>query len=367
MKTNIKILTLALLLAAGSCKKKQYPPTIVHNDAVFYLDAVIDGSPVSLKAGVDDYYMYATHAKPSTNVYRFSGAMRQTNCTDCPNSLEIHINNSAPSPSAGSFLNDSSLRTGSYPFVLESAENFVVQFSGDFNRDAASYYWDFGDGTVSTAQSPLHTFAKAGKYNICLTITSPNGCVSSICNEIEISSTAFRTQINAQYMSDRTILFSQSTLGTGTYSFFWDFGDGTSSTLPSPLHEYKIAGSYPVTLTIRDGQNRTITDKYNTLTRNDLSSCAANFKITSFASVPDLHLSETSVTWKNAEGRLFSSAGIVQPQGSFFTITGVEDYEVNENNEPTKKVSVSFACTLSDGIRQMRIENAKAVIAVSYQ
>ena len=45
-----------------------------------------------------------------------------------------------------------------------------------------TYYWDFGDGNTSTQSSPSHTYAVAGHYNICLTITSANGCTSSTCD-----------------------------------------------------------------------------------------------------------------------------------------------------------------------------------------
>jgi PKD repeat protein len=38
-----------------------------------------------------------------------------------------------------------------------------------------------------------------------------------------------------------------------TPSFFWNFGDGATSTMQSPQHTYNAPGSYPVTLTVSDG------------------------------------------------------------------------------------------------------------------
>ena len=45
-----------------------------------------------------------------------------------------------------------------------------------------SYLWSWGDGNTSTGPYPSHTYATAGWYNICLTITDLNGCTSTYCD-----------------------------------------------------------------------------------------------------------------------------------------------------------------------------------------
>ncbi|NRD75401.1 M4 family metallopeptidase [Shewanella sp. VB17] len=45
-----------------------------------------------------------------------------------------------------------------------------------------------------------------------------------------------------------------STDDKGIVSHEWDFGDGTSSTSKSPLHSYTVAGSYMVSLTVKDAE-----------------------------------------------------------------------------------------------------------------
>jgi PKD repeat protein len=37
--------------------------------------------------------------------------------------------------------------------------------------DAASYHWDFGDGTTGNGPTPSHTYASAGTYTITLTFS----------------------------------------------------------------------------------------------------------------------------------------------------------------------------------------------------
>jgi PKD repeat protein len=43
------------------------------------------------------------------------------------------------------------------------------------------YLWNFGDGNRSTAVNPTHTYARPGRYEVCLTITTPEGCTDTKC------------------------------------------------------------------------------------------------------------------------------------------------------------------------------------------
>ena len=48
--------------------------------------------------------------------------------------------------------------------------------------------WGFDDGFNSTQQNPSHTYSSDGTYNVCLTVTSADGCFSSTCNSVTVSS-----------------------------------------------------------------------------------------------------------------------------------------------------------------------------------
>jgi uncharacterized delta-60 repeat protein len=45
-----------------------------------------------------------------------------------------------------------------------------------------TYLWSWGDGNTSTGATPSHTYSSPGFYNICLTITDANNCVSTYCD-----------------------------------------------------------------------------------------------------------------------------------------------------------------------------------------
>ncbi len=49
-----------------------------------------------------------------------------------------------------------------------------VQFAAKA-KGARSYRWDFGDGNSSTSARPTHTYTKAGRFTVELTVTNPDG------------------------------------------------------------------------------------------------------------------------------------------------------------------------------------------------
>ncbi|MEM7657530.1 MAG: PKD domain-containing protein, partial [Bacteroidota bacterium] len=60
-----------------------------------------------------------------------------------------------------------------------------VPFS-DASLLAESWLWDFGDGTTSTEQSPVHMYADTGVYEVSLQITGPEGCTDAIVKTITV-------------------------------------------------------------------------------------------------------------------------------------------------------------------------------------
>lgn len=51
---------------------------------------------------------------------------------------------------------------------------FSVQFT-DMSKNVVRWNWNFGDGTDSTVQSPMHTYPAARVYTVNLTVNNGNG------------------------------------------------------------------------------------------------------------------------------------------------------------------------------------------------
>lgn len=142
-----------------------------------------------------------------------------------------------------------------------------------------TYDWYFGDGNSSTAMSPTHTFAAAGNYMVCMIVAlvDSNGqwtCYDSTCVSLTVVGGGSNPlNCTASYFVDSTSsnasginIYNNSTpvaSGTASVSYGWDFGDGNTSTLQYPTHQYASSGMYNVCLTISVmDSGSTCTDTY---------------------------------------------------------------------------------------------------------
>lgn len=120
------------------------------------------------------------------------------------------------------------------------------------------YTWTFGDGNTSNEPNPVHQYATPGTYNVCLTIESLDSgmmCLDTYCMNVIVNSSNPECEADFYWFPDSTqnytvYFYDQSTPANGIISFFWTFGDGTTSNLMNPVHTYSGPGSYNVCLTI---------------------------------------------------------------------------------------------------------------------
>jgi PKD repeat protein len=110
------------------------------------------------------------------------------------------------------------------------------------------FLWDFGDSNTSTARIPAHIYSSSGLKTVKLKVTTNIGCVDSSTNVVNVSNVptpAFSTVYDCDAESMR---FKNATsVNCGKISaFYWEFGDGTTSTLQNPTHKYTSSGTYSV-------------------------------------------------------------------------------------------------------------------------
>ncbi|MBC8048189.1 MAG: choice-of-anchor L domain-containing protein [Fimbriimonadaceae bacterium] len=68
-----------------------------------------------------------------------------------------------------------------------STTDATVSFAST-EEDAVSWSWNFDDGSVSTEENPVHSYATGGTYNVCLTTTNANGCNANTCKQVSTTS-----------------------------------------------------------------------------------------------------------------------------------------------------------------------------------
>ncbi len=120
--------------------------------------------------------------------------------------------------------------------------------------DVTSWLWTFGDGTESTEENPTHTYATIGTYNVCLIVTTADGCIADICMTVVVEDGGgIECDVNFDYEADGlTIYFNSNTdPGPGDVdAYVWNFGDGTFGDGENPIHTYSEPGIYTVCVTV---------------------------------------------------------------------------------------------------------------------
>ena len=114
-----------------------------------------------------------------------------------------------------------------------------------------TFSWDFGDGTTALGSSPYHVFS-AGTWIVSMTATDADGCDTTIYESIDATCTS--SSCDASFMIDTVACdsFVFLPMTTSATNYYWNFGDGESSTFIAPAHGYDADGTYPVILTVID-------------------------------------------------------------------------------------------------------------------
>lgn len=126
------------------------------------------------------------------------------------------------------------------------------------------FTWDFGDGTapiVTGTGSITHPFPSPGTYNVKLSLAD-----TSYCNAPDTFTLVMRVAPNVKAQFDTppegcvpyTAVFNNTS--EAGQSFYWDFGDATTSTDFAPEHTYNTVGPYTVTLKVVDSMTCNIQD-----------------------------------------------------------------------------------------------------------
>lgn len=124
-----------------------------------------------------------------------------------------------------------------------------------FNTTAAAnstILWDFGDGDSSALLNPFHVYTNPGNYTVLTQINDPSGCSTNLTLEVEVVAlpeVAFTT-VDTTLGCSAPFLVDFVDQSQGGVSWYWNFGDGTSSTLQHPSHTYQTVDSFTVSLSV---------------------------------------------------------------------------------------------------------------------
>lgn len=124
----------------------------------------------------------------------------------------------------------------------------TVEFRDASAGEPTSWSWLFPGGSPDTSysQNPVVTYTKPGTYDVALGVRNPWG-VDNVIEKNRIHVLTEPTAAIKMNQSGQNIAFISNSSGGGL-SYFWDFGDGKTSSLETPFHTYAAAGDYKVQL-----------------------------------------------------------------------------------------------------------------------
>ncbi len=114
-----------------------------------------------------------------------------------------------------------------------------------------AYSWSFGDGGTSTQRNPTHAYEARGSFEVTFTATGSSGG-DTVKKTIVVDPSIvakFSFAPTTKIQPRRVVTFTDESTGTPD-SWLFTFGDGKSSTLRNPTHEYAKKGAYTVTLLV---------------------------------------------------------------------------------------------------------------------
>ena len=131
-----------------------------------------------------------------------------------------------------------------------------IQTIKDSSTLATGYFtawdWDFGDGSVSTNNTPQYQFQSSGQQSVKLKVTTDGGCKDSLTKNITVYHlpvSVFDAPPNCENLPVNYIQNSTSQSGSIT-QYNWSFGDGGTSLSSGPIHVYNSPGIYSVILEV---------------------------------------------------------------------------------------------------------------------
>lgn len=143
-------------------------------------------------------------------------------------------------------------------FTTSTGNNCIgssISFSDASTYSVSSitaWTWDFGDGSTSNLQNPAYSYSLAGTYSVTLTSYDEDGCQNKTAQSVIIHAlpvVLFSITSSSTCVMD-TVSFTNLTQSGDGSSYFWIFGDGSSSTDKNPVYSYTTDATYIIKLTV---------------------------------------------------------------------------------------------------------------------
>ena len=138
---------------------------------------------------------------------------------------------------------------------MPACSNNPTRFSDrSIVADTAIEYWNWSFGIsqsrkdTSQRKDPAYTYKEAGEYNVHLIVRDFNGCSDTTDSIITVNPSPVSAFLYIDNLSGITGKIQLQNKSEGATGYYWDFGNGLTSTEEDPIVQYKEDGSYRIML-----------------------------------------------------------------------------------------------------------------------
>jgi hypothetical protein len=373
-------LLLSILFLVG-CVDDVEIPTPSEGDVLFSASATLDGQVLSLSAGKEEHFMFTEVATDSNDVYLFKGTLGEIGCQYCAGALTFEFVQEQDNLQ----FPLSSIAAAPIQFRNSTVSINTIGYNVDFEMELQgvapfTMVWDFGDNVnVTTTNTAIqHEYQNDGIYNVCVHVTDATGCESEICRTISTDN-AMNCGINftVHNFPNFQNTFYLNALSSGYPPFDYDWNIAIDSinfmnfTQTSPSVTMNQIGIMPVNVFMTDARNcnASVTQTVDFINPDAICLQQYDYNATALTEfgLPQSYFSTLTIRYTDDNGVVFASDLGEQAPYTTLSILDVEEFEVDNNGNPTKKITLEFACRLYDEDGNFKnLENGLATIAVAY-
>ncbi len=149
-------------------------------------------------------------------------------------------------------INPNPLASFTHPPVSCVNSNFTFTNTSQISSGSLSFDWTFGSLGNSTDQNPVLNVVSTGTFNVLLTVTSDSGCVHTASSSFIGAPLPVASFSSIPVCQNNPSVFSNSSTisNNDPLNYYWNFGDGNTSTIQSPSHTYLSNGNFNVQLIV---------------------------------------------------------------------------------------------------------------------
>lgn len=179
----------------------------------------------------------------------FAVSLQVENAEGCKSTPYIQNVTVHPKPFVDFVMTDVCVPAGITQFTNKSS---ITDESGA----SLNYLWNFGDGDSSNQINPAHSYKTGGLMTVTLRAISVFGCIkdsAKILSNIYPKPLAGFTNAADEVCITDSVHFADASIApnSSVTSWFWNFGDGTTSNLQNPVKKFAKSNGYTVTLYIK--------------------------------------------------------------------------------------------------------------------